>query len=79
MSASRKKAEQDMLAQREFKAYVSEVKERLKAQYISQQEIPVRFYEICNKMVEDHGSTLVMNLDLLRDTKQDPKVGALIL
>ena len=62
-----------------FKAYLNGIKEKLKYQYLSQQEIPNRFFEICNKMVEDHGSKLVMNLDLLRESKVDPKVGAIIL
>ena len=42
-------------------------------------EIPSRFYEIVIGRVENHGKDLVMNLDTLRETKSDPRVGSVIL
>ena len=45
----------------------------------SQNELTLRFYELLIRYVEDNGAKLCLNLDLLRETKNDPKAGALIL
>ena len=42
-------------------------------------EMTSRFYELVLKFCQDNGKRLELNLDLLRETKSDPKVGALIL
>jgi len=38
-----------------------------------------RFYELVLKYCLDNGKKVEMNVDLLRETKNDPKVGAMIL
>lgn len=78
-TVSRKKEEEALLAKRKFKNYVIAKKSELAAASSSQKEIPFRFYEIVMKQVENNGAQLILNLDTLRETKSDAKVGALIL
>ena len=42
-------------------------------------EMTSRFYELVIKYCLDNGKRVELNLDLLRETKSDPRVGAMIL
>ena len=54
-------------------------KKQLSVQFGSNKEIPARFYELAVRWIEDNGKKLIMNMDLLRETKNDPKVGSVII
>mmetsp|Transcript_17377 Transcript_17377/g.21933 ORF Transcript_17377/g.21933 Transcript_17377/m.21933 type:complete len:195 (-) Transcript_17377:1796-2380(-) len=78
-SSSRKKAKEELLQQREFKKYATSKKALIAAKYPSEQEIPRRFYELLLRFVEGNGKILHTNLDSLRETKVDPRVGSIII
>ena len=54
-------------------------KAELKVKFATQPEVVGRFYELTIKRVEDYGAKLHLNLDSLRETKCDPRVGSIIL